>query len=511
MTTAHEGDLVLGALGSMGTLVDCSGLNRLDLEGPQVLWLVAAGSLDLFAVDAGQQGHWHHLGRLEAGSLILGPVPGPQHTLVARPLRDCVVHRIGLRELYQTADTQTWSYDEYGNPQYVPPTTSPLEYALALGVGRSLSVLFQAPMATERAAEVTDDDVFWMQVPPGSVQYGSLYGAEAAADLLMDPAVWQSMVDQQYRLLTTLDRWIEQLERSHETRTAAGIKAGEAVRAQADQTLLASIGKSSGKRATAADADASYAACKLVAEAAGIQLAEPAQSGTESERLDPVELVAIASRVRTRAVRLDGRWWRDNVGPLVGHRALSGAPVALLWRRGGYVAVHPPTGRETPIEKANAEEFEARAVMFYRPLPERTLSPLRLLRFSMRGTGGDLASLLISGLVTVAIGALVPIATGKVLGEFVPRAQTGLIVQVCLAVMLTSVVAAAFMLLENLTILRMEGRIEATLQPAVWDRLLRLPTKFFTERSTGELASAAMGISSIRRLMAESGPWSPSR
>ncbi|MFF4255747.1 NHLP bacteriocin export ABC transporter permease/ATPase subunit [Streptomyces sp. NPDC001663] len=506
MTTSHEGDLVLGALGSMGTYVDCSGLTRLDLEGPQVLWLVAAGSLDLFAVDAVQQGHWHHLGRLEAGSLILGPVPGPQHTLVARPLRDCVVHRIGLRELYQTADTQTWSYDEYGNPQYVPPTTSPLEYALALGVGRSLTVLFQAPMANDRAAEVNDDDVFWMQVPPGSVQYGSLYGAEAAADLLMDPAVWQSMVDQQYRLLTTLDRWIEQLERTHETRTAAGIKAGEAVRAQADRTLLASIGKSSSKSTTAADADASYAACKLVAEAAGITLAEPAQSGTESERLDPVELVAIASRVRTRAVRLDGRWWRDNIGPLVGHRALSGAPVALLWRRGGYVAVHPATGRETPIEKANAEEFEPRAVMFYRPLPERTLSPLRLLRFSMQGTGGDLGNLLISGLVTVAIGALVPIATGKVLGEFVPKAQTGLIAQVCLAVMLTSIVAAAFMLLENLTILRLEGRIEATLQPAVWDRLLRLPTKFFTERSTGELASAAMGISSIRRLMAGLGP-----
>ncbi|MFJ6080226.1 NHLP bacteriocin export ABC transporter permease/ATPase subunit [Streptomyces sp. NPDC092369] len=505
MTTAHEGDLVLGALGSMGTLVDSAGLTRLDLEGPQVLWLIAAGSLDLFAVDAVQQGHWHHLGRLEAGSLLLGPVAGPQHTLVARPLRDCVVHRIGLRELYQTADTQTWSYDEYGNAQYVPPTTSPLEYALALGVGRSLSVLFQAPMATERAAALTDDDVFWMQVPPGSVQYGSLYGAEAAADLLMDPGVWQSMVDQQYRLLTTLDRWIEQLERTHETRTAAGIKAGEAVRAQADRTLLASIGKSS-KRTTAADADASYAACELVAQAAGITLSEPARGGTESDRLDPVEQVAIASRVRTRAVRLDGRWWRDNVGPLVGRRALSGAPVALLWRRGGYVAVHPATGRETPIEKANAEEFEPRAVMFYRPLPDHGLSPLKLLRFSMRGTGNDLTSLLLGGLVTVAIGALVPIATGKVLGEFVPKAQTHLITQVCLAVMMTSVVAAAFMLLENLTILRLEGRIEATLQPAVWDRLLRLPTKFFTERSTGELASAAMGISAIRRMMAGIGP-----
>ncbi|MEU6533754.1 NHLP bacteriocin export ABC transporter permease/ATPase subunit [Streptomyces sp. NPDC046928] len=506
MTTVNEGDLVLDALGQLGSALDCSGLNRLDLEGPQVLWLVASGAVDLFAVDAGEQGHWHHLGRLEAGSLLLGPVAGPQHTLVARPLRDCVVHRIGLRELYQPAHTQTWSYDEYGNPQYVPPQTSPLEYALALGVGRSLSILFQAPTATERAAEVTDDDVFWMQVPPGSVQYGSLYGAEAAADLLIDPAVWQSMVDQQYRLLTTLDRWIEQLERTHETRTAAGIKAGEAVRAQADRTLLASIGKRNGRRTTAADADAGYAACRIVAEAAGFSLADASHGGTESDRLDPVERVALASRVRTRSVRLEGRWWRDDIGPLVGHRALSGAPVALLWRRGGYVAVHPATGRETPVEKANAEEFEPRAVMFYRPLPDRPLSPLRLLRFSMRGTGGDLVRLLLSGLVTVAIGALVPVATGKVLGEFVPRAQTRLIVQVCLAVMISGVVAAAFMLLQNLTILRLEGRIEATLQPALWDRLLRLPTRFFTERSTGELAGQAMGISAIRRLLAGVGP-----
>ncbi|WP_435253059.1 NHLP bacteriocin export ABC transporter permease/ATPase subunit [Streptomyces tendae] len=508
MTTVQEGqgDLVLGALGPLGTRVDCAGFNRLDLEGPQVLWLVVSGAVDLFAVDAAEQGHWHHLGRLEAGSALLGPVAGPQHTLVARPLRDCVVHRIGLRELYQPASTQTWSYDAYGNPQYVPPTTSPLEYALALGVGRGLTVLFQAPMATERAAAPSDDDVFWMQVPPGSVQYGAVYGEEAAADLLMDPALWQSLVDQQFRLLTTLDRWIEQLERTHETRTAAGIEAGEAVRAQADRTLLASIGKRSAQRTTAADADATYAACRLVARAAGIPLAEPAPGGTESDRLDPVERIALASRVRTRSVRLEDRWWRDDVGPLVGHRTLSGAPVALLWRRGGYVAVHPATGRETPVERANAGEFEPRAVMFYRPLPERRLSPLRLLRFCLAGTRRDLTGLLLAGLVTVALGALVPIATGRVLGEFVPKAQTDLIVQVCLAVMLSSVVAAAFMLLQNLTILRLEGRIEATLQPAVWDRLLRLPTKFFTERSTGELASAAMGISAIRRLLAGVGP-----
>ncbi len=99
-----------------------------------------------------------------------------------------------------------------------------------------------------------------------------------------------------------------------------------------------------------------------------------------------------------------------------------------------------------------------------------------------------------------------PIATGQVLGAYVPKAQHGLIVQVCLAIMVTSIVSAAFMLLQNLTMLRMEGRIEATLQPALSEPLLRLPTKFFTSRSTGELASAAMGIGAIRRLLAGVGP-----
>ncbi|GGX96829.1 NHLP bacteriocin export ABC transporter permease/ATPase subunit [Streptomyces fructofermentans] len=511
MTSVHQrpaagDDYVLGALGGMGAPVDCSGLTRLDLEGPHVLWVVASGAMDLFAVDAVEQGHWHHLGRLEAGSLLLGPVTGPQHTLVGRPLRACVLRRVPLRELHRAPRTETWTYDAYGTPQYVPPATSPLEYALSLGVGRGLAILFAAPLAGDRDAAPADDDVLWTQVAPGSVEYGSVYGAEAASDLLIDPALWQTMVDQQYRLLATLDRWIEQVERAHENRTAAGIKAGEAVRAQADRTLIASISRRPGAGSSAADADATYAVCRLVARAGGIVLADPAQGGGESDRLDPVERIALASRVRVRGVRLDGRWWRDDVGPLVGHRVASGAPVAFLWRRGGYVAVHPSSGRETPVEKANAAEFEPRAVMFYRPLPERRQSPLRLLRFSLRGAGGDLRTLAVGGLVTVALGALVPVATGKVLGEYVPRAQEDLIVQLCLAIMVAGVVSAAFTLMQNLTVLRMEGRIEATLQPAVWDRLLRLPTAFFTSRSTGELASAAMGISAIRRLMAGVGP-----
>ncbi|MEU1334777.1 NHLP bacteriocin export ABC transporter permease/ATPase subunit [Streptomyces sp. NPDC005865] len=511
--SADTADTVAAAFGALGTPVDCAGLRSVHLEGPQVLWLVVAGALDLFAVDAVQQGHWHYLGRLEPGTLLLGPVEGPQHTLVGRPLQGCVLRRVPLRELYRPDYGDTWSYEQQHPTGYdtQDAALSILEHAFALGIGRGHRVLFEAPLDGRTVGDevVADDDIVWMPVAPGSVQYGSAYSAEAAGDLLVDAAMWQRMVNQQYRLLATLDRWIERLERAHEDRTAAGIKAGESVREQADRTLIASIGRSGRRgprRAEAAGHDATYAACRLVAEAAGITLAGPSAGGAVSERIDPVEQVAVASRVRSRAIRLDGRWWRENAGPLVGHRAASGAPVALLWRRGGYESVHPTSGRRTRVDASNADEFEPQAVMFYRPLPDRPLTPWRLFRFSLRGTGGDVRNLVLAGLVTVAIGALVPIATGQVLGVFVPNAEKSLIVQVSLAVMITSIVSAAFMLLQNLTVLRMEGRMESALQPAVWDRLLRLPTRFFASRSTGELASAAMGVSAIRRVLSGIGP-----
>ncbi|MFH8294389.1 NHLP bacteriocin export ABC transporter permease/ATPase subunit [Streptomyces sp. NPDC018059] len=511
-------DPVAATFGALGTPVDCAGLRSVHLEGPQVLWLVVAGALDLFAVDAVQQGHWHYLGRLEPGALLLGPVEGPQHTLVGRPLAGCELRRVPLRELYRPDHGDTWSHEQQYpsryDTQYDSEDTalSLLEHAFALGIGRGHRVLFEAPLDGRTTGDevVTDDDILWTPVAPGSVQYGAAYSAEAAGDLLVDATLWQRMVNQQYRLLSTLDRWIERLERAHEDRTAAGIKAGENVREQADRTLIASIGRAgrgdARRTASRGGDDATYAACRLVAEATGITLAGLSDSGAVSDRIDPVEQIAVASRVRTRAVRLAGRWWRENTGPLVGHRAASGAPVALLWRRGGYEAVHPTSGRRTRVDGANADEFEPRAVMFYRPLPDRPLTPWRLFRFGMRGTRGDLRNLALAGLVTVVIGALVPVATGQVLGVLVPNGEKSLIVQVSLAVMITSIVSAAFMLLQNLTVLRLEGRMESTLQPAVWDRLLRLPTRFFASRSTGELASAAMGVSGIRRVLSGIGP-----
>ncbi len=494
-------DPVVAALGGLGAGAAPAGGGALGLEGPHVLWLVVSGGMDLFAVDAAAEGRWQFLGRLGPGALLPGPVEGPRHTLVGRPLRETEVRRVQLRELARPGG-DTGAFAAYGvaYADGVPQVPGPLEEAFTLGVGRGLRTVFEA---TAGGDDGSGEGIEWMRAEPGTVAHGAEFGPECAADLLIDPGVWQRLVDHQRRLLLGLDRWIEGLERAHEDRAAAGIRAGEAMRAQADATLLASIGPAGGgrrERAGRAPRDAVLSVCRRVGAAAGVSVTAPPAGSEDGERLDPVERIALASGFRTRQVRLSERWWRRDAGPLVGFRAGSGLPAALLWRRGGYRAVDP-AGRRLRVDSENAGDFEPAAVMFYRPLPERPLSGPRLVRFVLRGTRADLLRLLLGALVSVALGALVPVATGQVLGSFVPAGDRSAITQLSLAVVGCVVASAAFMLLENVAILRLEGRVEAALQPAVWDRLLRLPVRFFAGRSTGELAGAAMGVSAIRRVL----------
>ncbi|WP_051941368.1 NHLP bacteriocin export ABC transporter permease/ATPase subunit [Phaeacidiphilus oryzae] len=519
-------DPVLQALDGMGGPVDLTGVRTLPLEGPQVLWLVTAGALDLFAVDAEAQGRWHYLGRLEAGALLLGPVDGPRHTLIARPTQEGAVRRIQLRELYPGYQPPL-QYTEFGEP-----VATLLDQACEHGLARSLRVLFDPSVdgladpagGGPGALATADDGIEWLPVHPGSLQYGSAYSADCAQDLLIDGGLWERMVDQQSRLRHALDRWIERLERAHEDRAAAGLAAGRDARADADENLIAAIrrgsrtaGQSAGRRGgrAAADEGAVLAAARLVGEAAGITVEAPASgaAGGGGGRIDPVERIALASGCRIREVKLAGNWWKENAGPLLGLRRTdsrsapegeeteSGRPVALLWRRGRYEAVDPAAGTRTRLGADAARRYASRAVMFYRPLPTRPLSPLRLAGFAFHGNRSDLRNLVIGGLVAVLLGTLVPLATGRVLGEYVPHAEKNPIVLTAVAVIAATVVSAFFSLLENVAVLRIEGRIEATLQSAIWDRVLRLPTRFFAGRSTGELASAAMGISSMRRVL----------
>jgi ATP-binding cassette subfamily C protein len=64
-----------------------------------------------------------------------------------------------------------------------------------------------------------------------------------------------------------------------------------------------------------------------------------------------------------------------------------------------------------------------------------------------------------------------------------------------------AVAGLLFQVTQSIAFLRFEGKMDATLQAAVWDRLLSLPVGFFRHFTAGDLGNRAMSISAIRQTL----------
>jgi NHLM bacteriocin system ABC transporter ATP-binding protein len=336
----------------------------------------------------------------------------------------------------------------------------------------------------------------WLEFPAGPATIRS----RSTADLIADGTLWQSLVLHQARFLYTVDRFIEQRDLTTRSELAARQQANADAIIRSSRTLAAVLTPlpAGVSPADSADDDRYAAVTRLVARAAGITVPRTHTAETADSRLEPLERIAVSSGFRTRDIQLAGRWWRTDIGPLIGRQADTGHPVALLWKRGRYHIGGEQTGKSIPVTRKMAAGLVAEATGLYRPLPERPVTGLGLIRFGLRGQRGDLSRLLIGGLVAALLGLLVPILTGKILGQLVPEAARNLIVDLCIVLTISGLVSAVFTGLQNLAMLRIEGRFDSVVQAAVWDRLLRLPASFFGRYSTGQLSNAALGISAIR-------------
>ncbi len=260
------------------------------------------------------------------------------------------------------------------------------------------------------------------------------------------------------------------------------------------------------------------AAVQCVGDALGITVRAPRRTlnraaGSPEEQL---ATLARASGFHVRPVTLLEGWWRRQGGPLLGiltDPQGGRTPVALLpagrrraWDSPSYV-LRLPDGRKRPIDAGVAALIEPAARVFYRPLPDARLGLLDLLRFcrGLPGLARDLVLVLAMAFAASLLGLAIPIASGILVDRVIPEADLQFsqgpgpsrLAVMCGFLAILAGASATFQAIQSLMVLRIEGRISATLIPAVWERLLRLPSRFFAGFSSGDLAVRAMGLSEV--------------
>ena len=266
---------------------------------------------------------------------------------------------------------------------------------------------------------------------------------------------------------------------------------------------LASI-MSRGEVVTAAT-DPLLDACRRVGDSIGVEIRPPLASSAAS-RGDRLKEIAKASRIRTRKVALRGDWWTQDAGPMLAMRERpdSGdrAPVALLPKgESAYELYDPATGRTTLVDEAAADALYPFAYSFYRPFPARALSAWDVFRFGIAECRSDMWTVLLAGLAGGILGMVTPVVTGVIFNTIIPESEQGQLAQIVFILVACALATGVFQFVRGLAVLRVESKMDASVQSAVWDRLLNLPTSFFRRFTAGELAVRAGGISTIRQLL----------
>jgi ATP-binding cassette subfamily C protein len=242
-------------------------------------------------------------------------------------------------------------------------------------------------------------------------------------------------------------------------------------------------------------------AARLVGQAQGIEIVPPVgRRATTPE--DALHQIARASRIRLRQVALAGNWWRHVNGPLLAFRAATGLPVALLMPApGAYTLIAPGEPGRLALDRTVAATLAPFGYAFYRPFPAQVVTVWDVLRFGLHGSGRDLRTIAGLGLLMGLLGLLTPVATGLIVDWLIPGAERNLLVQVGGGLLVVAFATALFQVTRSIAMLRVEGKADATVQAAVWDRLLSLPVPFFRDYTSGDLAMRAMGITTIRQIL----------
>ena len=257
-------------------------------------------------------------------------------------------------------------------------------------------------------------------------------------------------------------------------------------------------------------------AAGAVGHALGVKISPPSQSENMTQVKEPLTAIARASQLRLRHVLLRGQWWRQDSGPMVAFirsesasqpdrieeetRADDRQPVALLpIKDSRYELFNPVTLTRLPVDATVARQLDPMALMFYRPLPDAQLNAWTLLQFVFYGRQRDLWMILITGIAVTLLGMLIPQATAVLIDNAIPYGSRSILLQIGLALLAVAFGRAGFQFAQAIAAMRIETASDATLQAAVWDRLLKLPTSFFRAYSTGDLQSRVSGITAIRR------------
>ena len=204
-----------------------------------------------------------------------------------------------------------------------------------------------------------------------------------------------------------------------------------------------------------------------------------------------------------RRVELEGKWYRDSMGPILGFRKDNDNTVALLpGPLFGYYYRDPETGLTHRVNKSNASQFAEEGLCFYAPLPLKKLDIRDLLLYLKDSLNTeDFALFFGLSLVVTLLGMLMTNITRALTGFVLESGDVPLLMGT--AVFMISTIFASVLINTSRQMMMSRIGIKASLSmdAAMMMRIMQMPPGFFRQYSSGELSTRYNAIGQICNLI----------
>ena len=209
--------------------------------------------------------------------------------------------------------------------------------------------------------------------------------------------------------------------------------------------------------------------------------------------------------IMMRKIILKGTWWRECVGPLLGHTQ-DGRLIAMIPTRNGLGYEY--RDKQGALRKINKHEMEQQlqpsAFTFTKPLPLRKLTLKDLINYMWNVvSGSNLLFMVIAALLVVLMGMFTPMVNKIIFDTIILTGNTndlapivGLLVGAMICTLLLS-------FNRNLYIMRIQQIVELHTQSAMMARTFLLPPTFFSKHPSGELMMKLYNVTTLCNLIGE--------
>ncbi|BAY28955.1 cyclic nucleotide-regulated ABC bacteriocin/lantibiotic exporter [Nostoc carneum NIES-2107] len=507
---------------------------RVILNHPETLWIVESGKLALYATrirNGSPEGHRRFLFHVSTGEALFGTAllpeaiaPG-QWAFVAvaieptqlsqQPITD-LLKRVANGEMRAIALIEDWIYNidrTFNNPQ--PIVTPPFKPVLA--------DLGNFSLYNGEALQVWQKTVFWVKLHQGNLRWLGIDELSLNANSSVFPLTTAMYLESgdtttgiilptaelaPTQLLAGLaslhSYFFDYLSLRLHQETEAEFRKFQ----KTEQVNRQAIKGALGELATVLQPQEEFgffqqsSALLMAMGAIGrvLKLTIRPPIAEESREKDPVIAIAQASQIRVRRVRLAAGWWRKEHGPLLASTVIEKQPVALLpVKSKGYVLFDPQSQTRTPVNETVAQTLAAEAYVLYQPLPPVVNNALDLLKFATNTSEKDILSIVLLGVVATVLGMIAPQATAILINHAIPESDRILLWQIGLVLLAVAIAQLVFQIAQSIVNLRLESLTENNLQPAIWDRLLRLSPTFFRQYTAGDLVNRVLAVRRIHQ------------